>query len=153
MAEQEPPRPAIPPCICFNLRRASRAVSQAYDGFLQPSGLRTTQFSLLGHLVAYGPMSMTELAERLGMDRTTLTRNLRPLERKGLVTVGAGETRRVRRIAVTEAGRRSFAAAKPLWAEAQRHFLDRLSPERWQVLRELLELAAAGASRRRPSGT
>ena len=130
------------PCICFNLRRASRAVSQAYDGFLQASGLKTTQFSLLGHLVAEGPMSVTRLAGRLGMDRTTLTRNLRPLERQGLVAIGAGDNRRTRRIVATEAGRAVFAKARPLWAEAQRHFLERLTPDRWQELRQLLDLAA-----------
>ena len=130
------------PCICFNLRRASRAVSQAYDGFLQASGLKTTQFSLLGHLVAQGPMSVTQLAERLGMDRTTLTRNLRPLERKGLVAIGSGDNRRTRRIVLTEEGRAAFAKARPLWAEAQRHFLDRLTPDRWRELQQLLDTAA-----------
>lgn len=134
-------------CICFNLRRASRAVSQAYDGFLQPSGLKTTQFSLLGHLIAHGPLSMTQLAERLGMDRTTLTRNLKPLEREGLVRIGPGDDRRTRSIAASEAGRAAFVQAKPLWAEAQRHFLDRLTPERWRELRALLDLAAAGPGR------
>lgn len=138
---QEPPRDAPSPCISFNLRRASRAVSQAYDGFLQPSGLKTTQYSLLGHLLALGPLSMTQLAERLGLDRTTLTRNLRPLERRGLVAVGPGGDRRSRSVAVTEAGRQAFAAAKPLWAEAQRHFLDRLTPEGWRALRALLDRA------------
>ena len=122
-------------------------MSQAYDGFLQPSGLKTTQFSLLGSLVAHGPLSMTQLADSLGTDRTTLTRNLRHLERKGLVEIGSGDNRRTRRIAVTDAGREAFAAARPLWGQAQRHFLERLSPERWQDLRELLDLAAAGPAR------
>lgn len=142
MTAQDPPNGDRSPCICFNLRRASRAVSQTYDAFLQPSGLKTTQFSLLGHLVALGPLSMTQLAERLGMDRTTLTRNLQPLARRGLVAVGSGDDRRTRRIAVTEAGRQAFAAAKPLWSKAQQHILDRLTPERWRELRALLDLAA-----------
>ena len=133
--------------MCFNLRRASRAVSQSYDTFLQPSGLKTTQFSLLGSLLGQGPLSMTQLAERLGTDRTTLTRNLRPLERKGLVEVGAGANRRTRRIAITAAGREAFAAARPLWNDAPKHFLDRLTPDRWEALRELLDLAAAGPAR------
>lgn len=130
------------PCICFNLRRASRAVTQAYDSFLQSSGLRTTQYSLLGCLVAYGPMSVTQLAERLGTDRTTLTRNLGPLEREALVAIGVGENRRTRCIMITAAGRSRYEEAKPLWTEAQRHFVERLTPQRWRELRQLLDLAA-----------
>ena len=132
------------PCICFNLRRASRAVSQAYDGFLQSSGLRTTQYSLLGYLVAYGPTSVTHLASGLGMDRTTLTRNLQPLERAGLIAVGTGDNRRTRRIVATDAGQAAYAQAKPLWQAAQNHFLERLTPERWRELRQLLDLASGG---------
>src|SRR5919106_4818042 len=81
-------------CACFNLRKATRAVTQLYDDALRPSGLRCTQFSLLTLLRASGTVAMTELAEDAVMDRTTLARNLDILEREGLVRVRPGEDAR-----------------------------------------------------------
>src|SRR3546814_19389843 len=98
-------------CTCFKLRRAARRVTQLYDRHLQPTGLRITQFGLLARL-RVEPLQMTALAERMGMDRTTLTRNLRPLERLGYVTVDPGEDRRTRTVAITSEGRAAFSAAR-----------------------------------------
>ena len=106
-------------CLCFALRRAARAVTQHYDRLLRPSGLRTTQFSLLALLAQAGPMPMTRLATRLGLERTTLTRNLGPLAAKGWVAVEEDEDRRVRNVRITPPGKAKAKAALPLWRKAQ----------------------------------
>jgi len=109
-------------CSCFNLRRAARRVTQVYDHALAPSGLKATQFSLLavlGGVDAGEGIAMMRLAEKLGMDRTTLTRNLGVLEREGLVTVRTGDDPRSRLVALTKAGRAALDRAAPLWAGAQ----------------------------------
>src|SRR3954465_8869802 len=86
---------AVLKCTCFNLRKASRAVTQLYDEFLRPSGLRATPFSLLMLIRGLGPLRITELAEEAVMDRTTLKRNLELLQREGLVHIASGEDARV----------------------------------------------------------
>jgi DNA-binding MarR family transcriptional regulator len=106
-------------CHCYALRRAARLVTQHYDRLLRPSGLRTTQFTLLVTLAEAGPMPMTRLAGRLGLERTSLTRNLKPLEARGWVVVEADADRRVRTVAVTPSGRGKARAALPLWRKAQ----------------------------------
>jgi DNA-binding MarR family transcriptional regulator len=106
-------------CICFALRRAARRMTQHYQRALRPSGLMGTQFSLLVSLAEAGPLPMTRLAERLGLERTSLTRNLKPLEAKGWVSVAEDEDRRVRLVRITPAGRAKARAALPLWRKAQ----------------------------------
>ncbi len=106
-------------CVCFNLRKAARAVTQLYDGILRPSGLRVTQFSILAVLARSGPLTQSRLAGATVTDRTTLTRNLRLLEAKGLIRIEQGADRREREIGLTEAGRKALAKAYPLWKEAQ----------------------------------
>jgi DNA-binding MarR family transcriptional regulator len=109
-------------CTCLRLRKASRCVSQVYDRHLAPFGLTVTQYGVLGHLATFDGISIGELAEKLVMDPTTLTRNLRPLQRQGLVAVKRDRRdRRARRLELTGSGRRAFARAKPGWARAQRH--------------------------------
>jgi DNA-binding MarR family transcriptional regulator len=94
-------------------------VTQHFDRMMRPSGLRTTQFTLLVTLAELGPMPMTRLAARLGLERTSLTRNLKPLEAKGWVTVEADADRRVRNVGITVAGRAKARTALPLWRKAQ----------------------------------
>lgn len=106
-------------CACFNLRKAARAITQLYDGALAPSGLRATQFSLLAVLRAMGEPTISRLAKAMVMDRTTLTRNLRPLEKLGLLEVIVGKDRRTRHVGLTALGRDRLATAFPLWREAQ----------------------------------
>jgi len=108
-------------CFSTSVRRADRALSRVYDEALRPSGLATTQYSLLS-LIHRAPhaLSIGELAEVQAMDRTTLTRDLALLARDGLVTISTGERdRRVRIIALTPAGKEALAAARPLWQAAQ----------------------------------
>src|SRR5512138_470295 len=106
-------------CAAAGLRRASRTLNQLYAGNLAPSGLEPTQFTLLVACAVAGAARMTALAEALAMDRTTLTRNLKPLERRGLVRVAEGDDRRVREVSLTPRGRAALAAAIPLWKSAQ----------------------------------
>ncbi|MGB8275809.1 MAG: MarR family winged helix-turn-helix transcriptional regulator [Alphaproteobacteria bacterium] len=121
-------------CTCWNLRKASRAVSQMYDSHLKPSGLLVTQFSLLAVLSRTGPIAMNALAAVVVADRTTLTRNLRPLERVGMIRSAPGEDRRVRLVSITKRGAAALAKAMPLWRNAQEKMVERLGERRCGAL-------------------
>jgi len=130
-------------CLCLHLQRAARVVARRYDEALRPAGLVNTQFSLLMALNRPGTASPGSVAKLLGMDRTTLTANLKPLQRRGLVsvTVDPGD-RRGRRLALTAAGRALLAEALPLWRQAQaasERLLRRTTPE--SLRGDLIELA------------
>lgn len=130
-------------CMCASVRRAGRALTNLYDDILAPSGLRVTQFSLLAHLARVDETTVTRLAEVRAMDRTTLTRNLAPLERDGFVTVGAGADRRTRVVRITVAGRAAMERALPLWREAQAHVAAALGGERFGAILNEMEAVAA----------
>ncbi|MGI9026537.1 MAG: MarR family winged helix-turn-helix transcriptional regulator, partial [Burkholderiaceae bacterium] len=107
-------------CTCAGLRRLARRVTQIYDHVLAPSGIRITQFSLLFTLARSGAMAIGPLANVLDMDRTTLTRNLKPLIDARLVTLAPGKSdARQREAALTRAGRMRYEDAKKLWRRAQ----------------------------------
>ena len=107
-------------CNCLAIRQAARHVTQFYDQLLAPSGLRTTQFSILGRLQRRGPMPINALAAELVMDRTTLGRNILPLEREGLVAVvRSSADRRSKELHLTEAGLARLRLAVKEWARAQ----------------------------------
>jgi len=106
-------------CVCAGVRRAARALSRHYERHLRPSGLRGTQFSMLATLARSGPMPLGQMARRLGVERTTLTRNLKPLELKHWVTISAEEDRRLRLVTITATGRAVARAALPGWRAAQ----------------------------------
>ncbi len=133
-------------CTCANLRRATRAVTQLYDGALQPVGITTTQFTLLAALDHLGRTPISDLAGKLGMDRTTLTRTLRPLKDARYVRVAPGTDRRMRYLRLTSAGERKLAEAMPLWKSAQRHVVRRLGNTRWSALLDHIRAAADVAS-------
>jgi DNA-binding MarR family transcriptional regulator len=125
---------------------ATRAAARVYDDALRPAELRTTQFSLLARLEADGPASLSRLADRLAIDRTTLRRELDPLQARGLVGLEPGLDRRRRVVSLTPAGEARLAAAYPLWRQAQREVRERLGRERTERL--LIELdAVVGATR------
>ena len=114
---------SIGDCHCMALRRAARRISDMYDATLAPMGLRGTQFSILATLSASDGLSVNELADKLDLDRTTTGKNLRPLERDGLVAVRVSDTDgRSRAIALTAAGRRRLGTALPLWTQAQARY-------------------------------
>src|SRR4029078_6918316 len=106
--------PTFQDCNCLAIRQASRHVTQFYDQLLAPSGLRTTQFAILGPLPRSGPMSIHALAAALAMHRTTLGRNILPLERDGLIEIGASpKDRRRREAPLTSADAPRAGAARP----------------------------------------
>lgn len=121
-------------CICLNVRKTARAITQLYDGVLQPSGLRAGQFGLLGAIALAGEATLTRLAEELVMDRTTLTRNLKPLERRGLIAIEPGADRRTRVATLTERGRQAMLAALPLWQEVHKQVVTRLGDKQYRTL-------------------
>jgi DNA-binding MarR family transcriptional regulator len=132
------------PCVCASLRRATRALARVYDGALAPHGLRTTQFSILARLDVEGPSTLSRFASRLGMDRTTLTRELRPLVDLGLVSLATGDDRRQRVASLTEAGRERLEAARPTWLATQTEVAASFGLERTRaVLAELRSLSRA----------
>ena len=128
-------------CTCFNLRKAARAVTRMYDEALKPSGLRATQFTLLCMIETRGPTGMTELAKALVMDRTTLTRNLKPLMDRGLLEVIDGDDRRQHPIALTSRGREVLARALPLWRKVQARTAKGFGRARWASLLGDLDVA------------
>ena len=121
-------------CAGFNLRRASRAVTQHFDHALAPLGLRTTQFTLLGALALAGPVSTNELSVGLVVERTTLTRNLRLLRDAGLVEAVPGRTGREVRFALSDEGRDALARAIPIWREAQGSIVAAFGESRWPTM-------------------
>lgn len=128
-------------CLCFNLRRATRAITQYYDHALAGSGLRATQLPILARL-APGPMTMSDLAAWLGMDRTTLVRNLRPLEEANYVASAPRARGRQLELSLTEEGAALLRKAYPLWKEAQTSLTRSLGDARWAAL--IADLATAG---------
>src|SRR6202161_644675 len=107
-------------CNCLALRQATRHVTQFYDPCLTPVGVRATQYSILARLNRKGPMTINALAAELVMDRTTLGRNIRPLQRDGLIAVGPGKSaRRSKELRLTGKGIARFRAALKAWQRAQ----------------------------------
>lgn len=129
-------------CACAKLRRSARIVSALYDEALAPSGFTVAQFSLLRMLQRAGPCSLTELAEATGHDRTTLNRNLRPLEAAGLVASAPGEDQRARIVQVTDQARAALRRGQPAWEQAQARVEQALGGER-EALFALLDRVEA----------
>src|SRR3989441_13325594 len=137
-------RSTAPDCICLAVRQAARHVTQFYDRLLAPSGLRTTQFSLLAKLRRQGPMTINALAAEMVMDRTTLGRNILPLERDGLIRIEpAASDRRAKELHLTKAGERRLQAGLKGWSQAQARFETVFGAKRAADLRTLLQAAAA----------
>jgi len=107
------------PCNCLNIRRASQAITEIYNEFLLPSNLKISQFSLLKHINQLEPVSVSDLAVIIRLDRTTLVRNLKPLERSGFVEDISTETARNRQLRLTDKGIETYKYAEKLWNKAQ----------------------------------
>jgi len=132
-------------CNCLALRQATRHLTQIYDQFLAPSGLRSTQYSILARLQRKGPMTINALAAELVMDRTTLGRNVLPLQREGLIEIGTGRSdRRSKQLRLTTSGTARFRQANKAWHAAQVHFENTFGSKRAEELRTLLEGVVAG---------
>src|SRR3954470_764876 len=129
-------------CVCFNLRRVARVITQFYDSEMRRHGIRPTQGSILASLQAKDSWNMAELSDWLGMDRTTLVRNLRPLQRDGLVrAVGGGRGNRVE-LAITAKGQKQIEKLTPAWKSAQRAAVKTLGEQHWSAILSDLETAA-----------
>jgi DNA-binding MarR family transcriptional regulator len=115
---------------------ASRIVSRAYDEALRPTGLRATQVAVLAAVGARGALSIKSLADSLEMERTTLTRNLRPLEEQGLVSIAPEGRHRSRMLALTTAGKAALLKAMPLWEKAQQSSMHQLGDQHWPVVQK-----------------
>jgi DNA-binding MarR family transcriptional regulator len=133
-------------CCCFNLRKATRAVTQFFDRHLEPANIRATQFTLLLTLTAATGKTLTEMAEGLVMDRTTLTRNLKPLEKDQLITTVKLTDRRTKGYILTEKGRMAIEKGVPLWNKAQHHIVAQLGDEKYSHLLKELNLVRSYAN-------
>ncbi len=132
-------------CLCFRARRAARAITRAYDTALRPIGLQATQVTLM-NVIALGPdgaQPMGRLSDILALEISTLTRNLRALEKAGLVEIGRSATdRRVRVVRLTEAGKTRLAGALPLWKQAHGRIVAALGDETARALQGALDSAS-----------
>jgi len=138
------PKPAAEMCNCYAVRAAARHVTQAYDLFLAPAGLRTTQFSILAKLKRKGPLTINALAEEMVMDRTTLGRNILPLERDGLIRIDpSASDRRAKELHLTKSGETRLQAALKGWAAAQARFESTYGAKRAAELRTMLRAVVA----------
>ena len=126
-------------CTNFKLRQLMRSVAQHYDLELSKTGLKTTQYSLLSHVVKLGPIRPGELAQAMTLDASTVTRNLKPLVDAGWITIGAGSDERSRAVAITNAGRAKRQEAQRHWKAAQESINRRLGLERVLALHALID--------------
>jgi len=121
-------------CLCHRTRMAARVVTRLYDENLRSAGLRATQLAALVAAANESVVSITALAKFMGMDRSTLTRNLTPLEREGLIRVGNEGWKRSRAVAITNKGRGRLREALPLWEKAQDIVRQKLGSRKWSVI-------------------
>ena len=121
-------------CTCFNLRKTTRAVTQLFDEALKPCGLYATQFTLLAAISSVNDATITELSKALIMDRTTLTRNLNPLQKNGWVEVTPGEDKRTRILSLTRSGKKLLKDAMTYWSQAQSQVVKTLGKGNWEEL-------------------
>jgi DNA-binding MarR family transcriptional regulator len=139
VTEMTPEQRMVKTCACHKVRMAARAVTRAYDDALRPTGLRATQVSLLAAVAVDGAISITALANLMGMDRSTLKRNLTPLEDQGLLAVGNEGWRRSRTLDITATGRSRLREAIPLWESAQKRLKHQLGGDRWSDVQNGLD--------------
>jgi DNA-binding MarR family transcriptional regulator len=136
--------PTIADCNCFAIRSAARHVTQFYDQLLARTGLRSTQFSILAVLRRSGPLTIKGLAKAMVTDRTTLGRNILPLERDGLIRIApVAMDRRAKELQLTKAGAKRLQEAVQEWSAAQSRFEDRFGSKRTAELRSMMRAVVA----------
>ena len=126
-------------CASFNFRRTARAVTSLFDEALQTSGIRSTQFTILVGIAKSQPASISAIAKVLVIDRTTLTRSLRLLQKEGFLSISERSQMRQRFVRLTPQGEKALALALPLWRKIQTHFIDAIGSDHWLNLRNELE--------------
>lgn len=129
-------------CLCAHTRRAARSFTRYYDEWLKATGLRSTQVILLVHIDAAGPRTLSSLADELLMDRTTLSRNIRPLAARGWLAVKSGRDKREIIVSTTERGRAKLQSVYPYWKGAQSKLVAAFGRERAQALLAALKHGA-----------
>jgi DNA-binding MarR family transcriptional regulator len=125
-------------CTCGELRKAARAITLLYDNAFKSSGLLSTQFNVLQAIYDIDSVRISDLAGKLGMDRTTLTRNLSVLERQGFIEISQGRDHRTRIVTATQKGRRAVAKAILLWNEVQHKVKQEMGESSWHELMQNL---------------
>jgi len=130
-------------CTNLKLRQLSRMVSRHYDAAVAPAGLKNTQYALLSHVQALGPIRPTDLAQRMRLEASTLTRNLQPLLAQGWLTLGPGEDARSRLVQITDSGRAKRAEGQLAWKQAQLALNERLGEARVAALHALIDDCSA----------
>lgn len=141
--KKEPALASLSPlaiCACNNLRKASRAVTQYFDDRLQTVGLRSTQLVILLVVMENEEAGIAQLARILGMDASTLNRNLRPLTDRRLIKIADGQSGQRKTVTLTDAGRKLIAEAAPIWKVAQDQIMERFGESRYSGL--LADLSA-----------
>lgn len=121
-------------CACMQLRKTTRIISRLYDEKLKPTKLKVTQFTTLSVISQFPDLSFTKLADIMGMERTTLVRNLRPLERNGLIIASDEGYKRTRTVSLTDKGFALMSEAIPLWRDAQEEARKMVGDATWQAL-------------------
>lgn len=134
------------PCMCANLRRSARALTQLYDEALRPLGLRATQFTLLQALSITGEILQGDLGEILAIDSTTLTRTMEILSRRGWIAKRQGKDRRERWLRLTQPGHAQYNTALPAWQKVQDRLRRQLGHQHWDTLLQLTREATAAAT-------
>ena len=125
-------------CMGLHIRRASRILTQVYDAALRPAGLAMNQFTLLVAIHLFEAVPITQLAQELFADQTTVTRNIKLLEKRGLVVINPGADRRIKLVSLTVAGQVTLEQAIPLWEQAQKDVIQHFGQQKWQTLLSLL---------------
>jgi DNA-binding MarR family transcriptional regulator len=125
-------------CACFDLRKATRAVSRMYDEFMRDAGVNITQFSQLRLIRAEKDISVSTLGRYMVMDRTSITRALAPMERDGLVYSRPGADKRIRIVSLTKKGLKLVEESEPKWRRAQETLMEAIGEDRWRAMRSLL---------------
>ncbi len=126
-------------CVSNSLHQTARAVTRIYREEMQPTGILRSQFAILGYLSKLGVVQLTELADKLYMDRTTLSRNIKPLEKRGLVHINTSPTdARAREVSLSTEGRKQFREATKLWRKAQKRVVQTFGEENWASLEATL---------------
>lgn len=139
-------------CALFDLQRASRVMSGLYNSHLRSAGTTIAQFSLLRNIKALQPVSIMRLADALLMDRTSVTRLIEPLVRRHLVTIEAGEDRRIKNLRLTDKGRVGLSRSEKPWRDAQGSLLSTIGTENWLAMRRVLRTAVRLVRDRRDGG-
>ena len=125
-------------CMGLHIRRASRILTQIYDSALRPASLVLNQFTLLVAIHLFEAVPITQLAQELFTDQTTVTRNIKLLEKRGLVVINPGADRRIKLVSLTVEGQVTLEQAIPLWEQAQVDAIQHFGQQKWQTLLSLL---------------